>query len=106
MYTKQCTALRHAYPALRRGTFTPLHAHGELYVFARTLGDDTLVVALNAGDQQAPVYWNAGPQLRNETVLHDVWNDDTAQVQDGRMIGGHVPARSGRVWVAAQPTAL
>jgi neopullulanase len=103
-YVKQCTALRHAYPALRRGTFTPLHAGGELYVFARTLGDETLMVALNTGTEQAPVYWNAGSTLRNGTVLQDVWSDERAEVQGGRVVGGHVPARSGRVWVAAQPT--
>ena len=63
-----------------------------------------LAAPLNAGDEQAPVYWNAGSTLRNGTVLQDVWSDERAEVQGGRVVGGHVPARSGRVWVAAQPT--
>jgi neopullulanase len=110
-HVKQCIALRHAYPALRHGEFTPLHADGAVYAFCR-----------HVGDEPAAVYWNAGPYLRNETVLHDVWNGegrlrlsaagfasspDTAQVEGGRIVGGQVGARTGRVWVAtAQPSAL
>lgn len=100
-YVKRCVALRHAYGALRRGTFTPVHAAGAVYVFARTLGDETLLVALNAGTDQAPIYWNAGKPLRNGMVLRSVWNDEAAQVAGGRIVGGHVPARTGQVWIAA-----
>jgi glycosidase len=103
-YVKQCIELRHAYPALRRGEFIPLHADGSLYVFCRKLDEDVLVVALNAGDIQAAVYWNAGTHLRNGSVLHDVWKGDTAHIEGGRMVGGYVPPRTGRVWTATVPS--
>ncbi|MFQ4144812.1 glycoside hydrolase family 13 protein [Chlorogloeopsis sp. ULAP02] len=42
-------ALRHAYPCLRTGDYQVLYAQGELYVFARTLDTEEIVVAVNAG---------------------------------------------------------
>lgn len=118
-YIKQSIALRHAYPALRRGEFISLHADGLVYVFCRKLGDEMLVVALNAGDEPAPIYWNAGQHLRNGMALHNVWNDehrmqiaaasgeppeDAAHVENGRIVGGQIGAREGRVWQVTAPS--
>jgi cyclomaltodextrinase / maltogenic alpha-amylase / neopullulanase len=49
-FHRRAIALRHAHPALRTGAFRKLAAAAGVYAFARTLGDATLVVALNAGD--------------------------------------------------------
>ncbi|MEM9980801.1 MAG: alpha-amylase family glycosyl hydrolase, partial [Cyanobacteria bacterium P01_D01_bin.2] len=43
--------LRHLYPALRTGTYQVLSASGQLLVFARTLSEQTVIVAVNTGDQ-------------------------------------------------------
>ena len=52
-FHRRAIALRHAHPALRTGTFRVVGAGSGAFAFARTLGADTLVVALNAGDAEA-----------------------------------------------------
>ncbi len=46
-------ALRHAYPCLRTGDYKVLFAEGEVYVFARTLDKEELIVAVNVGTSSA-----------------------------------------------------
>jgi neopullulanase len=51
-YTKKCTALRQAHPALRRGSYHRLYAADGVYVFGRKMNDEKLVIALNAAEQE------------------------------------------------------
>ncbi|KYC37923.1 alpha-amylase [Scytonema hofmannii PCC 7110] len=46
---RELIALRHSYPSLRTGEYRVLYARGELYIFARILGTEELIVAVNAG---------------------------------------------------------
>ncbi|MBD2456063.1 glycoside hydrolase family 13 protein [Nostoc sp. FACHB-87] len=46
---RQLIEIRHAYPALRTGDYQVLYAQGTLYVFARKLGTEELIIAVNAG---------------------------------------------------------
>lgn len=46
---RQLIAIRHAYPALRTGTYQVLHAEGTVYVFERSLEDQTVIIAVNVG---------------------------------------------------------
>ena len=52
-YYRSVIALRHEYPALRRGSFDVLTADNErnIIVYARTLGDETVIVLLNRSDE-------------------------------------------------------
>jgi cyclomaltodextrinase / maltogenic alpha-amylase / neopullulanase len=50
-YHRQLISLRHTYPALRTGTYRVLYAQGSAYVFARTLDDEELLVAVNVGTE-------------------------------------------------------
>lgn len=52
-YHRQLISLRHAYPAMRTGSYQVLFAHAETYVFARILGEQELIVAVNAGTAPA-----------------------------------------------------
>jgi glycosidase len=52
-YHKKLIALRHAHPALRTGVYEVLHAEGTLYIFARILGAEKLIVAVNIGTAPA-----------------------------------------------------
>ena len=67
-YFQRCIALRHARPALRRGTYRPLLAQGDVDVFLRQLGDESVVVALNAGDGRRSGstcrWWGSWPKGR------------------------------------------
>jgi alpha-glucosidase len=44
--------LRRAHPALAVGTMTMIEAEGDVLAFARSFGDERIVVALNLGDQE------------------------------------------------------
>jgi glycosidase len=51
-FHREVIALRRAHPALRTGAYRRLFADGSIYAFARSLDDETLVVAINAGDDR------------------------------------------------------
>ncbi|MEL6905123.1 MAG: alpha-amylase family glycosyl hydrolase [Planctomycetota bacterium] len=82
-------ALRRTYAALRRGSFRTLECddEGRVYAFERVLGDERVVVALNAGDEAAPFSPGAG--------LHAVLGEGD----------GPIPPRSGRVWATSPRSA-
>jgi cyclomaltodextrinase / maltogenic alpha-amylase / neopullulanase len=50
---KQLISLRHKYQALRIGDYNILYAQGTLYIFARTLGTEELIIAVNVGTATA-----------------------------------------------------
>ncbi len=50
---RQLIVLRHTYPALRTGDYQVLHAQGQIYIFARTLEKEELIIAINAGTSSA-----------------------------------------------------
>lgn len=52
---RQLVDLRHNYPALRTGTYQVLYAETAVYVFARILGDQEVIVAVNTGTTPAKV---------------------------------------------------
>ena len=57
-YHQQLIALRHAHPALRTGSYKVLLAEGLIYVFARQLGAEGIIVAVNAGTTSEKVTLN------------------------------------------------
>ncbi|MEC4818483.1 MAG: glycoside hydrolase family 13 protein [Scytonema sp. PMC 1069.18] len=89
-------ALRHTYPCLRTGEYRVLFAQGELYVFARILGTQEAIVAVNAGT--APAQGNVDAtslQSQPDEVLYgsaDVkWNLEG----ENKELCLNVPPRSG-----------
>ncbi|NER05634.1 MAG: alpha-amylase, partial [Okeania sp. SIO3C4] len=54
-YHKQLIAVRNKYSALRTGIYEVLFAEGNVYVFARILGDEEIIVAINSGTEAAKV---------------------------------------------------
>jgi glycosidase len=52
---RQLIAIRKAHPALRIGTYRVLYADAAVYVFARILDDEEIVVAINTGKTPASV---------------------------------------------------
>jgi len=90
-FHRQLIALRHAHPALRVGDYKTLYAQGEVYILARSLPTETIVVAVNAGTQSAIATLPAMPQ-----PLQQLFGDSTLnQTADGLQIS--LPARSGCV---------
>ena len=90
---RQLIALRHAHPALRTGDYKILHAEGTVYVFARSLGDDNLIVAVNAGTNSAKITLNQSDLKPQSKLLYGAadfqWVDQQLEL--------HLPERSGCV---------
>jgi glycosidase len=96
-YFQEVIALRHAYPALRRGTYHELYAAGDVYAFARQLGDEVLVTAVNVASQPHTVTIPLNGLVADGTTLKAVFGaENKFEVQDGR-ISLTLPARSGIV---------
>ncbi len=58
-------ALRHAHPALRTGDYTVLETQGKVYVFARTLPQETIIIAVNAAEESAVVTFSPPSSVLN-----------------------------------------
>lgn len=54
-YHKKLIAIRHRYPALQTGSYQVLFAEGLVYVFARVLGSEVVIVAVNSGTEAEKV---------------------------------------------------
>ncbi|WP_373534478.1 glycoside hydrolase family 13 protein [Microcoleus sp.] len=97
-YHKQLIALRHKYVALRTGTYKILFAEGTVYVFARILEDEEIIVAVNVATQEVKVSFET-PSLK---LPHDkllfgkgefVWEGEG----ETRKLALNMPARSGLI---------
>jgi cyclomaltodextrinase / maltogenic alpha-amylase / neopullulanase len=97
-YHRQLIALRHAHPALRTGDYTVLHAEGNGYIFARTLDEAALIVAVNIGTSGLKLSLD-----RAKTGLKTLPNKllfgsaDLKWSEAGDRVEFHLPARSGCV---------
>jgi neopullulanase len=86
-------ALRKARPALRRGSFRVLHAVGELFVHARQLGDETVLVAFNTGRSASRLSLGLGDMAPRPGILEDVWTRKAVAIE-GETIHLNLPPRS------------
>ncbi len=96
-------ALRRARPALRRGSFRFLHARDEVVAYVRQLGDETVVVALNAARMQRRVDLELGGILRDGATLEQAWSQRTVAVEQGMLRGIELGPRSGLVLATPAP---
>ncbi|WP_373541538.1 glycoside hydrolase family 13 protein [Chamaesiphon sp.] len=84
-YHRQLIALRHAYPALRVGTYHTIYAQGDAYAFVRSLDAVEIVVVVNVGTAAVKISLNLaelGCQHRPERQLFGTsdlsWSPDRA----------------------------
>jgi cyclomaltodextrinase / maltogenic alpha-amylase / neopullulanase len=91
-------ALRKQRPALRRGSFTFLHAEDDVVAHARQLGGETVIVALNTSRQTRRIDLPLSGLLPDGTGLDEVWTHDSTRVQAGMIRGLELSPRSGRVF--------
>ena len=101
-YFKAAIALRHSHPALRRGEFIPLYGQGNVFAFARHDDGETLLVALNVGNDAETVsvpvggYWKNGATLQTLLTSDGATAGDEVVVKDGQT-ALKLPAREGVV---------
>ncbi|MEX0269307.1 glycoside hydrolase family 13 protein [Leptolyngbyaceae cyanobacterium UHCC 1019] len=88
-YHRQLIALRHAHPALRVGDYKTLYAKGDVYILARSLPTETIVVAVNAGTESATATLPAMPQ-----ALQQLFGESTLK-QTANELEITLPQRSG-----------
>ncbi len=102
-YHRQLIALRHRLPALRTGYYQVLLAQGFVYVFARQLDAEIVIVAINAGLDAAQVLVPLDNRWTSSEPLPQSW-----QVAFGRLtvpntspeLELQIPARSGGILTA------
>lgn len=97
-YHKQLIALRHKYAALRTGSYHILFAEGAVYVFARILGHEEIVVAVNVSTEPAQISFEpANLKSSHDKLLYGkgefVWKGDG----ETRHLELTLPARSGLI---------
>ena len=97
-YVKRLSALRRNYVALRRGTLTSLYANGKVFAFARQAGNETVLVAVNAGRE--PVILDLPVEkLTNSTRLVEEWTRKEIIVREGIAHGIQIASRDASVLV-------
>jgi len=97
-YHKQLIALRHKYAALRTGSYHILFAEGAVYVFARILGHEEIVVAVNVSTEPANISFEpANLKSTHDKLLYGkgefVWKGDA----ETRHLELRLPPRSGLI---------
>jgi cyclomaltodextrinase len=96
-YFKQAITLRHAHPVLRHGRFEQLYEERMCFAFARRTQEKGLIVALNAGEQEAELSIPVSHFLDDGVELRQLFGAGlTTPVRDGRL-ALTLPARSGMV---------
>jgi cyclomaltodextrinase len=100
-YVRTLIGVRHRYEALRRGSYTTLHASRGVYAFGRRRRGEALLAVLNANEHPVRVRIPVAGFLRDGTVLRPVLGGDGATVARGSTSPLPVGALSGALWEAA-----
>jgi glycosidase len=95
-YHRKLIALRHAYPALRTGRYQVLFAEGAVYVFARILSGEELIVAVNIGTAAVPVSFQVtGLQSQPSQMLYGSATAGWKTEGESNYLSLDLPPRSG-----------
>jgi cyclomaltodextrinase / maltogenic alpha-amylase / neopullulanase len=96
-FYKRAIAMRHQHPALRTGGFKNLHARGNIYAFARTLGDEEMIVVFNIGVRTSTVDLKMPDTTASADKFDAVWGQGSYVTEQGNLTGVSVPGRSALV---------
>jgi len=92
---KQLIALRHQYAALRTGTYKTLFADHDLYVFARILDQEEVIVAVNTSKEQVePVFGVTELKTEPQKVIYGAGRLNWQTTAEGSKLELIVPGRS------------
>ncbi|MEY3989948.1 MAG: hypothetical protein RI985_1029 [Chloroflexota bacterium] len=94
-WVRNCISLRQSFASLRRGSLVMLHARdsSRTVAFARIHGRETLVVVLNASDNDAAIDMLLSPlNIEDEMLLHDQLSTRSYTVQNQSVRSVKVPA--------------
>ncbi|HEV3163774.1 MAG TPA: alpha-amylase family glycosyl hydrolase, partial [Isosphaeraceae bacterium] len=97
-------ALRHARPSLRRGSYATLYAHNDVHAHLRQLGDESVIVVLNASTATRRVDIPVENHIPEGAGLDEVWRHEAVRVEAGKLHGVTLAPRSGRVFATPLPS--
>ena len=92
---RQLIALRHAYPCLRTGDYQVLYAQAELFVFTRTLADEKLIIAVNAGTASTKANININWHSQLHKLLYGNAQIEWYGEGETKQLSLNLPPRSG-----------
>ncbi|MGB4594385.1 MAG: glycoside hydrolase family 13 protein [Anaerolineaceae bacterium] len=84
---RELITLRHAMPALRTGDFEPIYTQDDILVYLRKDASDTVLVAMNLGQEAQSLDLGAKPDFEDGTLLQSQLDDRNFTVVDGRLSG-------------------
>jgi neopullulanase len=90
-------ALRHDRPALRRGSFCFLHARDGVIAYVRQLGDETVLIAINAARSQRRIDLSLQGCLPDGVILQEAWSDRWVRTDQGQLHSLELRPRAGLV---------
>ena len=88
--------MRHKHPALRRGTFHRLYAKDNVFAFARSVEEETIIIIINGGTDTVNTDIPAPSVLQNRTLI-PILGDVKTKVQNGKILDLKLAPRSGIV---------
>jgi neopullulanase len=94
-WVRNCISLRQSFASLRRGTLVMLHARdsSRTVAFARRHGRETMLVVLNASDNDASIdMLLSSLNIEDEMLLHDQLSTRSYTVQNQSVRSVKVPA--------------
>jgi cyclomaltodextrinase len=96
-YTKAVIAMRKEQATLRRGSYHRLLAEERVFAYARRMGGDTLVVALNAGETEKKVVIPIEAPGMDRHTPGVIFGPDSHPRLENDMLVAEVPPRNGVV---------
>ncbi len=95
-FYKRCIALRLKYAALRTGSYKTIYAEGKQVAFERQCDGERVLVAINNGREP----WRLDLAVQSSgAACKGLLQGCEAKIQDGRLNGATIPARSGEVFL-------
>lgn len=98
-YHRQLIRLRHIYKALRIGKYYILYAQGQVYVFARILGDEVLIIGVNSDTNSQEVQISLIEKAQSVFEIKPdqvVYGEGTMKWNDSNIIL-NIPSRGGLI---------
>jgi cyclomaltodextrinase len=96
-FFKRAIRLRHEHPVLRHGAIQTVYAEGNVYAMSRSSSEETLIVALNVGEQAQQIALPVAPYFPNATSLQSVFGPTVGGVVENGAWTLTLPAREGVV---------
>lgn len=85
-FFKKAIALRHKYPALRRGNFEQVSADGKVFAFTRTLSEESsLLIVINAGESSNELLIELEPTVETSDSPQVVFGTGQCEQTDGSL---------------------